>query len=98
MSDVVGTVGIDEQCIVQLLGRTGTYKVVAFPGDESLIGRYLDVHITGTTGATFRGVAASGPDAARAPDAATGPDAASAPDSASAPGAASRPDRAARVA
>jgi tRNA-2-methylthio-N6-dimethylallyladenosine synthase len=40
-----------------MLGRTGTYKVVAFPGDESLIGRYLHVRITGTTGATFRGVA-----------------------------------------
>ncbi|HSK19012.1 MAG TPA: MiaB/RimO family radical SAM methylthiotransferase [Longimicrobiales bacterium] len=45
-----------------MLGRTGSYKVVAFPGDESLIGRYLHVRLTGTTGATFRGVAIDGPD------------------------------------
>jgi tRNA-2-methylthio-N6-dimethylallyladenosine synthase len=41
-----------------MLGRTGTYKVVAFPGDDSLVGRYMHVRITGTTGATFSGVAA----------------------------------------
>jgi tRNA-2-methylthio-N6-dimethylallyladenosine synthase len=40
-----------------MLGRTGTYKVVAFPGNESLIGCYIQVRITATTGATFRGVA-----------------------------------------
>jgi tRNA-2-methylthio-N6-dimethylallyladenosine synthase len=40
-----------------MLGRTGSYKVVAFPGDASLTGRYMHVRITGTTGATFRGVA-----------------------------------------
>jgi tRNA-2-methylthio-N6-dimethylallyladenosine synthase len=38
-----------------MLGRTDHYKVVAFPGDESLVGRYLHVRITATTGATFRG-------------------------------------------
>ncbi|MGH7464594.1 MAG: TRAM domain-containing protein, partial [Longimicrobiales bacterium] len=44
-----------------MLGRTDSYKVVAFPGDDSLIGRYLPVRITGTTGATFRGVAEDAP-------------------------------------
>jgi MiaB/RimO family radical SAM methylthiotransferase len=38
-----------------MLGRTDGYKVVAFPGDETLVGRYVDVRLTGTTGATFRG-------------------------------------------
>jgi tRNA-2-methylthio-N6-dimethylallyladenosine synthase len=38
-----------------MLGRTGPYKSVAFPGDASLIGRYLHVQLTATTGATFRG-------------------------------------------
>lgn len=46
-----------------MLGRTDTYKVVAFPGDESLIGRYLHVRLTSTTGATFRGERVSEPDA-----------------------------------
>jgi len=44
-----------------MLGRTGGYKVVAFPGDDSLIGRYMHVRLTGTTGATFRGVAVDAP-------------------------------------
>jgi tRNA-2-methylthio-N6-dimethylallyladenosine synthase len=39
-----------------MLGRADSYKVVAFPGDESLVGRYLHVRLTATTGATFRGV------------------------------------------
>lgn len=38
-----------------VLGRTDSNKVVAFPGDPSLIGRFLAVRITGTTGATFVG-------------------------------------------
>lgn len=38
-----------------MLGRTQRNKVVAFPGDASLIGRYLMVRTTSTTGATFRG-------------------------------------------
>jgi tRNA-2-methylthio-N6-dimethylallyladenosine synthase len=38
-----------------MLGRTESYKVVAFPGDASLAGRYVHVRLTGTTGATFRG-------------------------------------------
>jgi tRNA-2-methylthio-N6-dimethylallyladenosine synthase len=39
-----------------MLGRTARYKSVAFPGDLSLVGRYLAVRLTATTGATFRGV------------------------------------------
>jgi tRNA-2-methylthio-N6-dimethylallyladenosine synthase len=38
-----------------MLGRTGSNKVVAFPGDAALVGRYLHVRLTSTTGATFRG-------------------------------------------
>ena len=38
-----------------VLGRTGGNKVVAFPGAESLVGSFLDVRLTSTTGATFRG-------------------------------------------
>jgi len=38
-----------------VLGRTGSNKVAAFPGDESLVGEFLQVRLTGTTGATFRG-------------------------------------------
>ncbi|HEX6134484.1 MAG TPA: MiaB/RimO family radical SAM methylthiotransferase [Longimicrobiales bacterium] len=44
-----------------MLGRTDAYKVVAFPGGESLAGRYLHVRLTATTGATFRGVAVDAP-------------------------------------
>ena len=47
-----------------MLGRTDTYKVVAFPGDESLLGRYIHVRLTATTGATFRGVAIDAPSSA----------------------------------
>lgn len=39
-----------------MLGRTDSYKVVAFPADISLVGRYLHVRLTASTGATFRGV------------------------------------------
>jgi tRNA-2-methylthio-N6-dimethylallyladenosine synthase len=48
-----------------MLGRTGRNKVIAFPGDDSLIGCYVRVRTTATTGATFRGVLAGGPDALR---------------------------------
>jgi len=41
-----------------VLGRTDTNKVVAFPGGEELIGRFLSVRLTQSTGATFRGVVA----------------------------------------
>jgi tRNA-2-methylthio-N6-dimethylallyladenosine synthase len=39
-----------------MLGRADDARVVAFPGDASLVGRYVDVRLTSTTGATFRGV------------------------------------------
>ena len=39
----------------QMMGRTSTYKTVAFPGDASLAGRYVDVRLVSTTGSTFRG-------------------------------------------
>ncbi len=35
--------------------RTRDFKTVLVPGDESMIGRYLTVEITGTTGSTFIG-------------------------------------------
>jgi tRNA-2-methylthio-N6-dimethylallyladenosine synthase len=39
----------------QVLGRTRRNKVVAFPGDPSMIGRYYVVVLDDTTGVTFRG-------------------------------------------
>jgi tRNA-2-methylthio-N6-dimethylallyladenosine synthase len=39
-----------------MLGRTDRNKVVAFPGRDDLVGRYLTVRLTATTGATFRGM------------------------------------------
>ncbi len=39
-----------------VMGRTESYKTATFPGDASLINRYLTVRLTGTTGATFRAV------------------------------------------
>ena len=38
-----------------LQGRTRDYKTVLVPGDERLIGAYLTVELTGTTGSTFTG-------------------------------------------
>ena len=38
-----------------MLGRTEGNNVVAFAGDESLVGRIVPVRIDGTTGATFSG-------------------------------------------
>ena len=38
-----------------MLGRTDGNKVVAFAGDASLIGSFVDVTITATTGSTFMG-------------------------------------------
>jgi tRNA-2-methylthio-N6-dimethylallyladenosine synthase len=38
-----------------MLGRADNFKVVAFPCDHSLIGQYVHVSLTSTTGATFRG-------------------------------------------
>ncbi len=39
-----------------LQGRTRDFKTVLIPGDESLVGQYLTVELTGTTGSTFTGV------------------------------------------
>ena len=38
-----------------LQSRTRDFKVVMIPGDVSLIGKYLMVKLTGTTGSTFLG-------------------------------------------
>jgi tRNA-2-methylthio-N6-dimethylallyladenosine synthase len=38
-----------------LQARTRDFKTVLIPGDESLVGRYLQVTLTGTTGSTFTG-------------------------------------------
>jgi tRNA-2-methylthio-N6-dimethylallyladenosine synthase len=38
-----------------LQARTRDYKTVLVPGDESLVGQYLTVELTGTTGSTFTG-------------------------------------------
>ena len=38
-----------------LQARTRDFKTVLIPGGESLIGRYLTVELTGTTGSTFTG-------------------------------------------
>lgn len=42
-----------------MLGRTERNKVVAFPGAPSLVGSFVSVRLTDTTGATFMGVSAS---------------------------------------
>jgi tRNA-2-methylthio-N6-dimethylallyladenosine synthase len=38
-----------------LQARTRDYKTVLVPGDEALMGQYLTVELTGTTGSTFTG-------------------------------------------
>ena len=38
-----------------LQARTRDFKTVLIPGDEAMIGRYLTVELTGTTGSTFTG-------------------------------------------
>lgn len=38
-----------------LQSRTRDHKTVLIPGDETMIGRYLTVELTGTTGSTFLG-------------------------------------------
>jgi tRNA-2-methylthio-N6-dimethylallyladenosine synthase len=38
-----------------LQSRTRDFRTVMIPGDQSLIGRYLTVELTGTTGSTFLG-------------------------------------------
>lgn len=39
----------------RLTGRSETFRLVHFPGDESLIGRILDVRITGATALSLQG-------------------------------------------
>ena len=39
-----------------LQARSRDFKTVLVPGDESLLGRYLTVELTGTTGSTFTGL------------------------------------------
>ncbi len=58
-----GEVGREEEVLVEkpaksagdMLGRTERNKVVAFPGDASLVGSFVRVVLDGTTGATFTG-------------------------------------------
>jgi tRNA-2-methylthio-N6-dimethylallyladenosine synthase len=38
-----------------LQARTRDFKTVLLPGDDSMIGRYFTVELTGTTGSTFTG-------------------------------------------
>lgn len=38
-----------------LQGRTRDFRTVLIPGDESMIGSYFNVELTGTTGSTFTG-------------------------------------------
>ena len=38
-----------------LQARTRDFKTVLIPGEESMIGRYFTVELTGTTGSTFTG-------------------------------------------
>ena len=42
-----------------LQARTRDFKTVIIPGESALIGRYLTVELTGTTGSTFTGTVAS---------------------------------------
>ena len=42
-----------------VLGRTDSNKVVAFAGDVSMVGSFVDVTLTATTGATFLGALSS---------------------------------------
>lgn len=75
-----GTVGRTVEVLVEreakspgdVLGRTDGNKVVAFPGDATLIGRFLAVRLTGTTGATFVGERTDGPGHGGSADAARG--------------------------
>lgn len=59
----LGLLGQRREVLVERIARRGEllqarsrdYKTVLIPGDESLIGRYLTVELTGTTGSTFTG-------------------------------------------
>ncbi|HUO52951.1 MAG TPA: tRNA (N6-isopentenyl adenosine(37)-C2)-methylthiotransferase MiaB [Gemmatimonadaceae bacterium] len=49
-----------------LQGRTRHHRTVLIPGGEELIGRYVTVTLTGTTGSTFTGAPVAAPVGARA--------------------------------
>jgi len=59
----MGIIGRHDEVLVEKVSRRGEllqtrtrdFKTVLVPGDESLIGQYLDVQLTGTTGSTFTG-------------------------------------------
>jgi len=59
----LGLVGAQREVLVEktarrgglLQTRTRDFKTVMIPGDASLIGKYLTVELTGTTGSTFTG-------------------------------------------
>jgi len=38
-----------------LMARTRDFRTVLIPGDASMLGRYFNVELTGTTGSTFTG-------------------------------------------
>jgi tRNA-2-methylthio-N6-dimethylallyladenosine synthase len=59
----LGLLGQRREVLVEKTARRGEllqtrsrdFKTVLIPGDESLVGRYLTVELTGTTGSTFTG-------------------------------------------
>ncbi|PYO48041.1 MAG: hypothetical protein DMD72_08500 [Gemmatimonadetes bacterium] len=59
----MGLIGARREVLVEksarrgglLQSRTRDFKTVMIPGDVSLIGKYLQVELTGTTGSTFLG-------------------------------------------
>ncbi len=61
-----GELGSEQEVLVErparsegdILGRTGTGKVVAFPGEPKSRNTYCTVRLTSTSGPTFRGMAA----------------------------------------
>jgi tRNA-2-methylthio-N6-dimethylallyladenosine synthase len=46
-----------------LQARTRDFRTVLIPGDDTMIGRYFTVELTGTTGSTFTGKLVGAPDA-----------------------------------
>ena len=44
-----------------LQARTRDFKTVLIPGDDAMIGRYLTIELTGTTGSTFTGAVVDAP-------------------------------------
>jgi tRNA-2-methylthio-N6-dimethylallyladenosine synthase len=61
----LGLLGTRHEVLVEKLAKRGAellqtrtrdFRTVLVPGDESVVGQYLTVEITGTTGSTFTGV------------------------------------------